>query len=180
MDKHQTRILTNQEVRFVDKISGDYIVQGQRFPYVVLAVDAPAVIPLASRSAFLRQEDPEWYKQMMGLKAAQGYAVYKIWIDKQLHGEYPPFFIVDRERVLDACTQFHQIDSEATAWSMEHSGGVFELHCYAVPKELYGDEKGMKAALLSELVQIFLELKGFRLWAESFHMNNNLHAPLFR
>jgi len=78
--------------------------------------------------------------------------------------------------VLDACAQFHLIDPKAAAWSREHTGGVFELHCYAVPKELYGDEQGMKEVFLTELVQIFPGLKGFRISAESFHMNNNFTA----
>ena len=176
LEKYQARILTNQEVQSIERNSREYIVQGQRFPYVILAVDAPAASRLASRSTFLQEEDSEWWKQLLELKGSQGYAVYKIWIDKQLQTEYPPFFIVDRERVLDACTQFHEIDSEAAAWSRAQRGGVFELHCYAVPKELQGNEEGMKDAFRAELVEIFPELKGFRTWAESFHMNTNFTA----
>lgn len=176
LEKYQARILTNQEVQSVERNSRGYIVQGERFPYVILAVDAPAASRLASRSTFLREEDPGWWRQILELKGSQGYAVYKIWIDKQLQADYPPFFIVDRERVLDACTQFHQIDSVATSWSQEHAGGVFELHCYAVPKELQGNEEAMKDAFLSELVEIFPELRGFKVWAESFHMNTNFTA----
>ena len=176
LEKYGVRIFTNQEVQRIEKPSKEYYVQDQRFPYVVLAADAPAVSRLASQSSFLQQEDPEWQKQLIELKPAQGYAVYKIWIDKQLENGYPPFFIVDRERVLDACTQFHLIDAEAESWAKRYGGGVFELHCYAVPKELYGDEQKMKEAFLSELVEIFPTLRGFRMYAESFHMNTNFTA----
>jgi isorenieratene synthase len=140
----------------------------------ILAADPKGARRIAEASPAFAG-DPEWREKIVRLKSAQGYAVYKIWTDRPLLGEYPPFFITDRFEVLDAFTQFHLFDPEAAAWAASNGGAVYELHCYAVPERYFGNDEKIKALFMEEAVRFFPELKAAALLRESFHMNDDFH-----
>jgi len=144
--------------------------------YCILAADAPAARRIAAASPWIGEQDSSWYERLLKLKPAQGYAVYKVWIDRRLEKGFPAFFITDRSEVLDAIAQFHQIDASETEWSQETGGGVYELHCYAVPNQFSGDAASMKRTLFGEFKRLFPEIAGATIIQESFHMNDNFTA----
>jgi len=175
LKKHGVEILLGCTVEKVENKGTGLLVGGRDCDYFILAADPKGARRIAEASPAFAG-DPEWREKIVRLKSAQGYAVYKIWTDRPLLGEYPPFFITDRFEVLDAFTQFHLFDPEAAAWAASNGGAVYELHCYAVPERYFGNDEKIKALFMEEAVRFFPELKGCRLLRESFHMNDDFTA----
>ncbi len=175
LKKHGVEIRLGYEVERVENKGDGLLIDGKDCDYFILAADPRGARRIAEVSpAFDR--DPEWREKIARLRLAQGYAVYKVWTDRPLLRDFPPFIITDRFEVLDAFTQFHLFDPEAAEWAATNGGAVYELHCYAVPEGCFGNDEKMKTLMLEEAVRFFPELKGCRLLRESFHMNDNFTA----
>jgi isorenieratene synthase len=67
------------------------------------------------------------------------------------------------------------MEKESAEWSTKHNGGIFELHSYAVPKDLITDEE-VKAHLINELYHYFPELKGMTTIHEYFQHRDDFPA----
>ena len=67
------------------------------------------------------------------MKATDGYAVYRMWLNKRTGDELQVFIITEKHDVLDSVTIYHQFDKSSAAWAQGSGGGVYELHCFALP-----------------------------------------------
>jgi len=148
-------------------------VNGEAFASVVLATDVVGARAIVTEATGL---EPRLIEQFEKLKPGQRYAVLRIWTDKDVRAEMPPFVITDRIDLLDAFTAYHRVESDSAEWVARHggTGGIYELHCYAVPDGLEAPE--IKATLLNEMTRFFPELTGLSVVHEHFQLPRNFTA----
>ena len=132
-------------------------VDGESFDYVVLATSSLGARQIADASPDLRRVG----RTLRALRPSQRYAVLRVWTDRDIRRDIPVFVATDRQVLLDSVTVCHRISDSASAWVGEHGGGVYELHCYAVPDEVRDDE--VERLMLAELGVFFEELQGCRI-----------------
>jgi isorenieratene synthase len=152
-----------------------FIVNGREFHYLVLAADVTGVKRIANNSTWLREYAPELHRQLTHLEASLGYAVLRLWLDKRVGDDLPVFVTTEKQKVLDSITFYHQFDREARKWSEKTRGGVYELHCYAVPPELAAEAE-VRNAFLEELYYYLPELAGARIVYEHLQLKRDFTA----
>ncbi len=171
---HRATLRTSTPVKSLARIDDRYEVNGDTFDAVVLATDVVGAHDVVTQARGLGAQLPAQFAQ---LRPGQRYAVWRLWVDRDVRTDLPPFVITDRVRVLDAVTMYHRIEPECADWVKRHTGGrgaVLELHCYAVPEALSADE--VKAALLDELIRLFPEVAGLEVKHEHFQLPRNFTA----
>ena len=153
------------------KTDGGFEVNGGHFDGVVMAADVVGARAILSRATGL---PPALTAQFDALRPGQRYAVLRIWVDKDVRADMPPFVIIDRVKVLDAFTAYHRLEEESVADHREHGEFILELHCYAVPEGM--SEEELRAELLKELVHFFPELQGFTVKHEAWQCRRDFTA----
>ena len=152
-----------------------FVVAGEDFDWVVIAADIPGMQSILRGSPWLQQTQPRFAADMQALRTSHGYAVWRIWVDRDLRPGLPTFVNMDRQRVLDSVTLYHRITEEAAEWAAAHTGAVLELHSYALPAELQ-DEAELRRLFLEELKQYFPELHGLSIAAEALQVRHDFPA----
>jgi isorenieratene synthase len=114
------------------------------FDYLVIASDVVGTRAIFERSPSLCAAAPATAAKVAALRHGQRYAVLRVWLDRDTPRELPEFVITDRVRMLDAVALEHRAERESAAWVAARKaagleGGVFELHCYAVPDAYEGE-----------------------------------------
>ena len=150
-------------------------VERQEYDWVTLAADIPGAQKLIDASPWLQESSPEFVHNIQALRTSHGYAVWRIWTDRDLRPGLPTFINVDRKRVLDSVTLYHRITDEARVWAEARGGAVLELHSYALPKDLV-DEAEVRQVFLEELAEYFPELEGLEIAAESLQVKHDFPA----
>ena len=150
-------------------------VEGEEYDFVVIAADIPGAQKIIEASPSVAQSAPDFAEDIRALRTSHGYAVWRIWVDRDLRPGMPTFINVDRKRVLDSVTLYHRITAEARDWAEAHGGAVLELHSYALPKDI-GDDAAVRRVFLEELEQYFPELAGLHLFAESLQVKHDFPA----
>jgi isorenieratene synthase len=150
-------------------------VRGKEFDYVVLATDVVGVKRIAEGSGWIKDVAPETYDRLVGLESSNGYAVYRIWLDRSVEEEFPVFVTTEKDQILDSVTFCHEFDVEAARWVEDFGGGVYELHCYSVPPEITS-ECEVKKCFLRELYSYFPELQGAKIRHEYLQFNKDFTA----
>lgn len=151
-------------------VVGGIEVDGERYDHVVLATDAAACARLLAASPALGPAATP----SPSLRAGQRYAVMRLWFDRALGAELPPFVITERVAVLDAIAFVERTDPRARAWRSSHGGSVLELHCYAVPDDL-GDD-AVAGALRDELCRFVPECVGAQVVHEHLQIRDDFTA----
>jgi isorenieratene synthase len=155
--------------------SGPFTIRGKDFDYVILAADVVGTKRIAERSGWIKHAAPDTYDRLVGLQSSDGYAVYRIWLDRALQDEFPVFITTEKDRILDSVTLYHEFDAEAQRWAKEFGGGVYELHSYAVPPALTSEAE-VKGCFLRELYSYFPELRGAEIRHEYLQFNQDFPA----
>ncbi|HSN81229.1 MAG TPA: FAD-dependent oxidoreductase [Polyangiales bacterium] len=150
-------------------------VEGEEYDWVVLAADIPGMQSVLAGSAWLEDAHPAFVADMNALRTSHGYAVWRLWVDRDVRSELPTFINVERKRVLDSVTLYHRITDEARAWVQTHGGAVLELHCYALPRDI-SDEDEVRRVFLEELEHYFPELRGLCIAAEALQVRHDFPA----
>lgn len=158
----------------LEKTEQGFTVNGLPFDYCILCTDVKHTRPLIAQSATLQQY-PTFAGQIAGLKPSDRYAVYRLWTDRFEQQQLPFFVFTDRLQCLDSITLYHRMEKTSEAWSKTNQGGIYELHCYALPDDL-NDDAGIKAQLLAELYHYFPELKGMGIKHEYFQHRHDFPA----
>ncbi len=171
LTKHGARIAVSTPVSSFEKTDAGFVVNGERFDQVVMAADVVGARAVLANAKGL---PPQVTAQFEQLKTGQRYAVLRLWLDKDVRADIPPFVITDRAKVLDAVTAYHRIEEESVADFQAHGEFIIELHCYAVPEEM--SEAELRTTFLEELVQFFPELKGFTVEREAWQCKRDFTA----
>ena len=155
--------------------NGRFVVRGRPFDYVVLAADTAGTRRLAENSAWLRESAPELHRRLTRLRSSPGYAVLRVWLDRRAGDDWPVFVVTEKREVLDSVTFYHRFDAGARDWAGRTGGGVYELHCYAVPPEL-STEAEVRDALLRELHHYLPALREARVLYEHLQLRRDFTA----
>lgn len=174
IEKYGGEIRTNTIVNSIEKNENSFLINGENFDYCVLCTDVKHMVPLVLQSKSLQQY-PDFFRQVTNLKCSDRYAVYRIWTDKIETQKVPFFVFTDRLKCLDSITFYHNMEKESVEWSKANNGGIFELHCYALPADLTDDTE-IKKSFLQEMIHFFPELKGFEIKHEFFQHRNDFPA----
>lgn len=150
-------------------------VDGERFDGVVLACDASGARKIVSGSPELSREYPQLAAQLGAVRSSQRYAVWRLWLDREVRDDVPVFVNTERFVLLDSVSMYHRITPAARDWARARRGSVIELHSYAVPDRL-ADDASVKAALREELERYFPELEGAAVLEEAFQLRDDFTA----
>jgi isorenieratene synthase len=153
---------------------GTITVDGRSFDHVVLACDVVGARAIAERSPAL-SAGYTLGPTLSALRPSQRYAVQRVWSDRRLDPHRPVFVITERQRLLDAVTDVSRVASSARRWADESGGGVYELHCYAVPDEII-DRSAVRDHLIADAERLFPELTGQTIRYEHLQVNANFAA----
>lgn len=181
LSKHDVRLKLGTVVEEISRRGETFIVNDQEFDYVVLAADVSGVKRIAENSAWLA-ESPQLNRQLTQLEPSLGYAILRVWLDKRAGEGLPVFVTTEKVQVLDSITFYHQFDKAAKAWADRTQGGVYELHCYAIPPEL-ATEVEVRNAFLEELYYYLPDLRDARVVYENLQFKRDFtafHCNMYR
>jgi isorenieratene synthase len=150
-------------------------VADEEYDWVVIAADIPGMQSIVEGSPWLSETNPEFVADMQALRTSHGYAVWRIWVDRDVRAGLPTFINVDRKRVLDSVTLYHRITDEARAWADARGGAVLELHSYALPHDI-GGESEVRRSFLEELEYYFPELGDLTIFSEALQIRHDFPA----
>ncbi len=168
-------VVLGAEVQGVDPDEGArWRVAGEPYDAVILASDVKGTKRIIEGSPALRERHPAFAERVARQRCSQRYAVLRLWMDRDATGELPVFVITDRLRALDAVTAVHRVVPAAREWAALNGGGVYELHCYAVPDAM--SEPELRAALVEELEHYLPALKGATAVREYLHVRDDFAA----
>jgi carotenoid phi-ring synthase / carotenoid chi-ring synthase len=182
LEAHDVELRLGAPVDRISRVDGGYAIGEEWFDEVVLAAHLPGVQSIVAASPDLERGDPDLARRLKALPAGQRYAVWRIWLDRDIEEGLPQFTVTDRVELLDSVTTFHRYEAESRAWVEARGGGsVLELHCYALPDSL--DDEGVPAAFLRDLHRFFPELEGARILREYLQIRGDFpafHTGLYR
>lgn len=174
LQRHGVTLRLSSSVEKIGRDRAKFIVHDEPFDALILATDAAATREIGRSTAWIESEAPGTFSRLMSLQASTGYAVYRLWLDRRLGAGLPVFVITEKKRVLDSVTFYHRFDEAAVEWSDRTGGGVYELHCYALPEAI--DETRVKEAFLAELYDYFPELRAARIVYENLQVRRDFTA----
>jgi carotenoid phi-ring synthase / carotenoid chi-ring synthase len=175
LNQHNVAIKLSKSVEETRRDDDAFIVESEPFDYLILATDVVGTKSICANSPWIRTSSDKTYSELMSLKSSSGYAVYRIWLNKRTGDELPVFIITEKHEVLDSVTFYHQFDRSAAEWAHGSGGGVYELHCYALPSgEL--SEMDVKAAFLAELHFYFPELRDAKIIYDHLQLRHDFTA----
>jgi len=166
------QIRLGQAVAGIERTAEGFIVDGRSYDRVILATDAASAASIIEHSLGL---DTNTVATLRTVRAGQRYAVWRIWIDRDVRAELPVFVITEKLRVLDSVTLYHRFERDTQRDLEGHGGGfVLELHSYALPDDLAAED--VRTAFMADLLVHFPELAGLRIEHESFQLRADFTA----
>jgi carotenoid phi-ring synthase / carotenoid chi-ring synthase len=175
LTRHGAQVRLSRPAAALGRRGQAITVDGEAFDYTVLAAHVKESRRLVESAAFIAQEAPDTHRRFSRLKASQGYAVLRVWLDRPFQRDVPPFVAVDRLRFLDSITACHRVDPASRAWAAEKGGSVMELHSYALPRDLR-DPAEARQGLLREMEEYFPELRGAAVIHEHLQVRDDFPA----
>lgn len=176
LEDHGVKVRLGAAVDGVGRGAGRrFSIDDEEVDWLIIAADIPGAQKLVGGSPWMRESSSDFVNDIEALRTSHGYAVWRIWVDRDVRPELPTFINVDRKRVLDSVTLYHRITDEARKWAEEHGGAVLELHSYALPKDIL-EEADIRRVFLEELGDYFPELSGLTISAESLQVRSDFPA----
>ena len=175
LNQHNVAINLSKSVEETYRVNHTFMVESEPFDYLILATDVVGTKSICANSPWIRTSSEKTHSELMSLEASGGYAVYRIWLSKRTGDELPVFIITEKHEVLDSVTFYHQFDRSAAEWANGSGGGVYELHCYALPSDAFSEE-AVKAAFLAELHFYFPELRDARIIYDHLQLRHDFTA----
>ena len=150
-------------------------IEGEEYDWVVIAADIPGAQNVIGASSWIAETEPDFARHIESLRTSHGYAVWRIWVDRDVRPGLPTFINVDRKQVLDSVTLYHRITDEAREWADAHQGAVLELHSYALPADVQ-EPDDVRRAFLEELERYFPETSGIQIAEEVLQVRHDFPA----
>ncbi|MCV7178347.1 FAD-dependent oxidoreductase [Mycolicibacterium sphagni] len=97
---------------------------------VVVAADVEGLQAIAAGSPDLG--NTLWHDQIRQLRSAPPFAVHRLWLDRPVASDRPPFLGTSGHEPLDNISVLNRYESQATEWANRNHGSVVELHSYAL------------------------------------------------
>jgi carotenoid phi-ring synthase / carotenoid chi-ring synthase len=135
---------------------------------LVLATDPATLRRLALASALGGEP---WRERVAATCNAPPFAVWRLWLDRQVAHDRPAFLGTSGFGPLDNVSVLEHFEGGARRWSATHSGSVVELHAYALIEQ--PDDDALKERLLAELHRVYPELKEASIAAEEWLLNDD-------
>lgn len=126
---------------------------------LVLALDVAALKRLFAHSPQLGA--PALRTSVEQLQTTRPFAVYRLWLDRQLRPERSIFAGTTGVGLLDNISLYDRFQDESRAWTAQHGGSVVELHAYALPEG--ADPDFVRRDLLSGLFALYPEARAARI-----------------
>lgn len=130
----------------------------------VLATDSGPLRDLVGEATWLG--DAGWRARVADLTAAPSFAVWRLWFDRPVRTDAPPFLGTAAYGRLDNVSIVERFEAGAARWVAEHGGSVVELHAYALPDSVSDGE--LRAELRDQLARLHPELDGSRVLHEEW------------
>lgn len=175
LQAHGVEIRTGAQVDSMGREGEQFFVDGEPYDQVVVASDARSSRALLESSPWVRDQDPDLWRRIGKLRSGQRYAVLRLWLDRDTHQAITPFAITERRRILDAISVYHRLETESAHWVRDQGGGIFELHCYAVPDEIATDEE-IRALFLEDFFHFMPELRDAQILFEHAQVRDDFTA----
>jgi isorenieratene synthase len=102
--------------------------------------------------------DDQWRDRVAHTSEAPPFAVWRLWLDREVDPGRPAFLGTSGFGPLDNISVLERFEAGARGWSEVHHGSVVELHAYALVGE--HSEPALKEQLLAELYRLCPELAG--------------------
>lgn len=113
--------------------------------------------------------EPSWRSRVAAVQLAPPFAVLRLWLDRQVNSDRPPFLGTTGFGILDNISVFERFESGAARWAHARGGSVVELHAYAIDAE--HDPADVRAQLLTELHQVYPETRSAGILAEELRID---------
>src|SRR5690606_29704982 len=107
--QHAT-ILLDQDIAETRREQHHFVVGGASFDSLILACDVVGARRIAARSPWIEAVSKTTHAELTGLEPSDGYAVYRIWLERRTTAALPVFVITEKSDVLDSVTFYHQFD----------------------------------------------------------------------
>ncbi|MEV1291041.1 FAD-dependent oxidoreductase [Pseudonocardia sp. NPDC049635] len=171
----------------VDHSSG-----GSEADAVVLATDVPGLRDVVAASDLGADDDaaavparPDalqaWREDVAALGSAPPFLVYRLWLDRPVREDRPPFLGTGGVDPLDNITVLDRYERDAARWAARTGGSVVELHAYSAAVPTGFDEAEWTADLrsrcLARLHAIYPETAGARAVGELVQWRRD--CPMF-
>jgi isorenieratene synthase len=125
---------------------------------LVLALSVPALRQLVADSPDLAVgAGAAWAEQIAELPLTRPFAVLRLWLDRPVAPERPPFAGTTGVGRLDNISLYDRFQDQSRAWAEARGGAVVELHAYAV--EEGADRDQLSAELLAGLHAFYPETR---------------------
>lgn len=174
LENNGAKIYLNKGVDQLTYKQDKFVINDNTYDYCVLCTDVNATKSIIQNSKGLEKFET-LNQQSQALQNSGNYAVIRLWTDKfETDKELPFFIFTDRLKCLDSVTLYHKMEKESAQWSKENNGGIFELHSYAVPKDM--SKEDCKEQLMVELYHYFPELKSMNIKHEYYQFRNDFSA----
>jgi carotenoid phi-ring synthase / carotenoid chi-ring synthase len=174
LSEYKSTISLDSKITSFKKDGNQFIINDERFDYAIIASDVKGTKNIISNSDYFKIEHPDFYNQMTSLKQSQRYSVLRVWVDKDIRKGVPFFIFTDALRILDSVTVYHRMEKTSEEWVKKNSGGIFELHSYAVPDDFPKEE--IRNQFLKEFEEYFPEIKGFKVKYEYLQVKDDFTA----
>ena len=167
-------IISDSPVHSINRVDGKFIINDEFFDYLIMGTDIPGTKKIFSNSDFIKYEETNFYNQIMNQKKSQRYAVLRIWTDKRIGDNLPFFIFTDAVEILDSITIYHNMEKESADWAEKNNGGIYELHCYALPDDFH--ESKVRNQFIDEFYLYFPEMKSANILYENLQVKKDFTA----
>ena len=141
--------------------------EGDTYDWVVLATDVRATQAVLRGS----QADASSAGALASLRAGVGpleiappYRILRAWFDRPLSAGRPDVIETPQHDPIALIAQFHQLEDESRAWSVETGGAVLEFHLYALEDDLATiDDDAVWGRIRPTALEVLPELADARL-----------------
>ena len=135
---------------------------------LVLATDLGTTRRLVTGSSVF---PADYAERIAATRNAPPFAVWRLWLDRRVDGERPPFLGTSGFGPLDNISVLERFEDGARRWSERAGGSVVELHAYALPPG--ATEEAVKAELLHQLHVLYPETAGAVLTADEWLLSED-------
>jgi isorenieratene synthase len=139
---------------------------------LVLAVTVTGLQRIVESSPALG--DDAWRESVAGLSPTLPFAVWRLWLDRPVQPDRPPFVGTAGYPLLDNISVYETFEEESRRWAEASGGSVVELHAYAVPEE--ATEADLRSAMLAGLHDLYPETRNAKKLHEHFRIDRDCPA----